>query len=269
MKNLYVAFCGFCLLTLLACEEENLVSASSDSVVLEAFLHEGRQGASVRLNSVISGEELVPLPIESAQGALLVDGETYPLMAATEAGFYQNENLVVQGNRFYSVELEVEGRLIRGETFVPEKTEVTISKETVYLEQITSGGGFPGGGLSSEQIEIRWENPEESYFYVVIDNLESDPEFVNQAFSPEDESPHHFASNPEVKDVEIIDSRRGMPQYGNYRVIVFRVNAEYAALFEDTGDSSQSLSEPPSNVENGLGVFAGVSSDTVYFEVLK
>jgi len=40
-------------------------------------------------------------------------------------------------------------------------------------------------------------------------------------------------------------------------------------LYETAGTSSISIASPPSNIENGLGIFTGVSSDTVYLEVIK
>lgn len=66
-----------------------------------------------------------------------------------------------------------------------------------------------------------------------------------------------------------MDTRRNLTQYGRHQVIVFRVNHEYAALYQSTGSSTLSLTQPPTNIQNGLGIFTGVSSDTLYFEVTK
>ncbi|MEM7368673.1 MAG: hypothetical protein AAF587_08705 [Bacteroidota bacterium] len=76
-------------------------------------------------------------------------------------------------------------------------------------------------------------------------------------------------SEPEITNLHTIDTRRGLQQFGTHRVIVFRVNAEYAALYESSGTSPVSLSQPPPNVENGLGIFSGISGDTLFFEVIK
>ena len=37
---------------------------------------------------------------------------------------------------------------------------------------------------------------------------------------------------------------------------VYRVNAEYAQLYENRTQDSRDLNEPPSNIRNGLGVFS-------------
>ena len=78
-----------------------------------------------------------------------------------------------------------------------------------------------------------------------------------------------FITEPQITDFYAIDARRELPQFGTYQIIVFRVNPEYAALYESSGSSTLSLEQPPSNVVNGLGIFTGVSSDTLYLEVRK
>jgi len=64
-----------------------------------------------------------------------------------------------------------------------------------------------------------------------------------------------------------IRAQRDSLQFGTYQIIVFRVNPEYAALYESSSNSTLSLEEPPTNIVNGLGIFTGVSSDTLYLEV--
>ena len=78
-----------------------------------------------------------------------------------------------------------------------------------------------------------------------------------------------FISEPLISDFYAIRTQRELLQFGTYQIIVFRVNPEYAALYESSSNSTLSLEEPPSNIVNGLGIFTGVSSDTLYLEVIK
>ncbi|MBK6828196.1 MAG: hypothetical protein IPG86_15690 [Chitinophagaceae bacterium] len=56
--------------------------------------------------------------------------------------------------------------------------------------------------------------------------------------------------------------------YGNYRVVLYRIWPEYAALYEDNGANSTNLAEPPTNVVNGRGIFTGINTaDTLYVRV--
>ena len=104
--------------------------------------------------------------------------------------------------------------------------------------------------------------------------MEDNPEYINgnlEDLLAEGETPGRFSfrSEPEIMNFYAIDPRREIQQFGTHQVIIFHVNLEYAALYETSGNSSLSLTEAPSNVENGLGIFTGISSDTLFFEVNK
>ena len=190
-------------------------------------------------------------------------------------GYYQQPDLVVQSGTNYVLEFEFNGETISAETYIPERREANISADFIEMEKIEFTGGFPGGGgggfTQIDPIEVSWNNPEGDYYYVVIDNLEENPEYINSIFENPDLPLRrfNFRSEPEVSDFYAIDPRRQLTQFGQYRIVVFRVTPEYAALYETVGSSSLSITQPPTNVENGLGIFTGVSSDTLYFEVKK
>ena len=48
---------------------------------------------------------------------------------------------------------------------------------------------------------------------------------------------------------------------------LYRVNEEYADLYEGLNQDSRDLNEPPSNVRGALGVFSAFSADSAFFEV--
>lgn len=57
--------------------------------------------------------------------------------------------------------------------------------------------------------------------------------------------------------------------YGTHQIILFKLNSEYAALYENSGTTSQSLTVPPTSIVNGYGIFTGINSDTLYIEVVE
>jgi hypothetical protein len=57
--------------------------------------------------------------------------------------------------------------------------------------------------------------------------------------------------------------------WGQYVVKVYRVNQEYANLYENLTQDSRDLNEPPTNIKNGLGIFSAFNSKKVYFRVVK
>lgn len=63
--------------------------------------------------------------------------------------------------------------------------------------------------------------------------------------------------------------RQNFEYYGKYKLILFKVNGEYIDLFNNRGQSSLNLTNPPTNVTNGFGVFIAMNVDTLDFTVLK
>jgi len=60
-----------------------------------------------------------------------------------------------------------------------------------------------------------------------------------------------------------------LPSYGPYMVKIYKVNQEYADLYESEEQDSRDLNEPPSNIINARGIFSAFASDSVAFEVVK
>ena len=61
---------------------------------------------------------------------------------------------------------------------------------------------------------------------------------------------------------------RQLEVYGPHLVVVYRVNEEYADLYENREQDSRDLNEPPTNVIGGLGVFSAFNSTSATFEVV-
>lgn len=57
--------------------------------------------------------------------------------------------------------------------------------------------------------------------------------------------------------------------YGLHRVRVYRVNQEYADLYDTRQQDSRDLNEPLTNIVNGLGIFSAFNSNEIYFTAVK
>ena len=57
-------------------------------------------------------------------------------------------------------------------------------------------------------------------------------------------------------------------QYGRHKVTIYKVNEEYALLYETSEQDSRDLNEPYTNINNGLGIFSGFASQEFYFSVI-
>jgi hypothetical protein len=54
---------------------------------------------------------------------------------------------------------------------------------------------------------------------------------------------------------------------GTHRIILYRILPDYSALYDVNSNSSQNLTSPDSDIENGLGIFTGINADTLWVEV--
>lgn len=274
MKNYASIVILLSLLVLLSCEETSIDTFDAKTPVVSSYLYAGQSLDSLRvtLSNSYAREDTQLVTLDELDIVISEGDNSYTLNASGE-GYYQQPNLQIGSEKSYNLEFEWNGATISASTFVPGKREAELSTSSIEMEKITNNGGFPGGGFTQvDPIEVSWDNPEGDYYYVLIENLEVDPEYVNDFLADLEENlgqRFRRITEPDITDFHRIDPRREITQYGTHRVIVFRVSPEYAALYQTSGTSSQSITEPPSNIDNGLGIFTGVSSDTLYFEVKK
>lgn len=256
------------LLLFMACEQEDVSTLETETAVVKAYLFAGQPLDSIKIRQSISNasEDSVAIAIENVDVTISTDTETYPL-EHVGMGVYQNLNVLVDVNQSYSLEFEHNEEVISAETYVPDFREATISTTEITMDKIEAGT-MPNFGELPDPIELEWDNSEGEYYYVVVQNIEDDPESINELFEGGGRA-FRFTSEPQAMDFYAIDPRRELQQFGMHQIIVFRVNPEYAALYETSGTTSTTIAQPPTNIENGLGIFTGVSSDTLLLNVKK
>ncbi|MEZ5038941.1 MAG: DUF4249 family protein [Saprospiraceae bacterium] len=257
-----------------ACEQDDIASIDSKTPVVASYLYAGQTLDSLRVTLSFSygRDDTTLIALDNLDIRIMEGDKSYPLFNIGE-GYYNHPNLLIENEKSYNLSFSYEGASVNAATFVPGKREAQLSTNAIEMAKITNTGGFPGGGFAEiDPIEVTWENPENDYYYVLIENMETDPEYINDFLAQlEGNFGRRFSliTQPEITDFHNIDPRREITQFGRHRVIVFRVTPEYAALYATSGTSSTNITEPPSNIVNGLGIFTGVSSDTLFFEVKK
>ena len=265
-----IALLSSVALLFLACEKQSTEIIESKTTVVEGYLHAGKTIDSLKITQSLS---LATTDNVIALDDLVVnisDSSNQYTLHSIGNGVYQNTALIIENDKSYRLEIERDGAVISAETYIPNKKEAQISVNQVELPKIELNGtiGLPTGSINA--IDITWDNSEGDYYYVSIRNIEINPEIINENDAANDELSKRFIiSEPQISSFYAIFPRREFSHYGTYQIIVFRVNPEYAALYESSGSSTLSLVEPTSNIVNGLGIFTGVSSDTLYLEVTK
>jgi len=254
---------------LVSCTQESIQQTETKTTIVEGYLSAGSHIDSLRVTQSYSYGQLEEEIITLDDLKVSISGDNTQIdLVPIGSGYYQNTNHIIKAGTNYQLEIERDDEIISAETYVPENNAASISKSQVKMTKIEAGV-FPSGGIViPEPVEVSWTNDDGDYYYVLIKNIETDPEYVNDNIA-QFEGQLQFVTEPQISNVYVIRAQRELRQFGTYQIIVFRVNPEYAALYESTGGSTLSLEEPPTNIVNGLGIFTGVSSDTLYLEVIK
>ena len=257
-------------LLFLACEKQSTEVIESKTTVVEGYLHAGKTIDGLKItqsNSLAIVDTIIALDDLVVN---ISDSSNQYALNSIGNGMYQNTELIIENDKNYRLEIERDGAVISAETYIPNKKEAQISLTQVELPKIELNAptGIPTGSINA--VEITWGNSEGDYYYISISNIELNPEIVNENDAANGEQLRRaIISEPQISNFYAIFPRREFSHYGTHQIIVYRVNPEYAALYEHSGNSTLSLEEPPTNIENGFGIFTGASSDTLYLEVVK
>jgi hypothetical protein len=271
-KYYIILFLG---LTLFSCEKEILQQSESENqIVVEAYLYSGEVIDDVNITEMLpyDGEDTVYTSISDAEITLYHNYMAYPLMSSDSAGWYHypGDDLEIIVGDSYTLQFDYSGKQISSETIVPEApTGLTISQTEVYINEDDYQDNPFAFMESIPQIELNWDESEGDYFFVLVENIEEDPVDIDLGIISERMENFRFVSRPVPLNSYILMPMLIIQQYGTHLIRVFRVNQEYADLYESMEQDSRNLNEPLTNIENGLGVFTAFSCDSIYLEVIN
>ncbi len=268
-RQIFLALAIAGMLTTQACGDSDPVSLDGDILVVRAFLFAGEPVSDIRITTTVPlvSEDTVGTPVSDAAVWLIRDGARFDLVATVGvpgAYDYPGSDLVVASGDLFELGVSIGSVSLSAVTVVPPPPEgLALSSDTVEVADLFGGFGGPGGGRQGGAppalggIVVRWTNPERDLYFVVVDNLEADPvqipapEFIGRA--------RRFVSAPTPADSTTV-SQLSLTHLGEHEVRLYRVNQEYADLYEGRVQDSRDLNEPPSNIQGGLGVFSAFAS---------
>ncbi len=254
-----------------ACTDSDPVGPDGEILVVRAFLFAGEPVADIRITTTVPlvSEDTLGVPVSDATVWLERDDVRFDLIATAGAAgtyHYPGSDLVIASGEIFELGISRGSESISATTVVPPPPEAfTVSSNVMDVVDLTAGGlggrggrgGGGGGGPAFSDLIVRWLNPERDLFFVVVDNLETDPvqipapEFIGRA--------RRFVSAPTPADSATV-SQISLTHLGEHRIRLYRVNQEYADLYEGRVQDSRDLNEPPSNIRGGLGVFSAFAS---------
>lgn len=251
------------------------LDSSIDVPIVEAFLSPGNE-ALVRLTRPIPYSDDTTLQIIKEISGISVyitsDSINYMLSEIEDsAGYYKDMSgdLIIENNKNYNLEFIYNDKQIQSHTLIPLKLDnFDISQTILEIERITDESGW--GPPNMTEIELSWDDENNDTYLIFIQYLEDEYDTINQNIEIEDASQFaNFSSQPMTDNFYTIRSMQFM-FFGEYRIVLSRISDEYAQLYESLNQSSlDGLTEPPSNIINGKGIFTSFSSDTLYLNVVE
>ena len=270
MKKVIFALMILCLICL-SCSLDSITSPEKSLVVIQAFVYAGEPVGDVRLTSTLplgSIETSAP-PINNASVYIIKNQIRYQLVLSPgDSGYYHypGSDLTINAGDVLSIEVEYYGGFITATTVVPSPPqEVTLSSDTLIYPTMTEPQSFNPIDFEKSRLTLRWENNDNSLFYVTVENVDSNPIPVNESGLTFRQR-ISFISRPTSGDSMRI-SFSNIIYLGRHRAKIYKINQEYANLYYTQNQDSRDLNEPLTNVKNGLGVFSAFNSASVFFEV--
>ncbi|MEZ0538885.1 DUF4249 family protein [Fibrella arboris] len=274
LRTWLVTFSLNVLLFTVGCQEKTTVIAPDDQPVIEAYLAVG-QPMTVRVTKQIpfstdtTGQGK---PVEGLAITITGGGSTYPLRYVGDGQYQSNPDVKPKVGQTYTMAFEYLGQRVTATTQIPTRPVNYQQDVTEIIRTAPVQGGGPGGGGILQQLQaavhLTWQNPTADYYFVVVDNIEVDPVLINQNVNPNRPLAQNrrFRNEPTQSDFDDVRGQN-FQYYGRHRLILFHLNPDYAALYKQNSTSTQNIATPPTTVVNGLGIFTGVNTDTLYVNV--
>ncbi|MEI7423189.1 MAG: DUF4249 family protein [Prolixibacteraceae bacterium] len=287
-ESLLFIAAGIFLLNFYGCNK-NLGNADNSKIVLEGYLFQGEVVDSVHITKTVSFEssDTVYPPVSDAQVVITWNNKPFTLQSIGK-GYYNcnDNNLKIKVGDTYAIAVNYKGTTATSSTVIPSiPTGINLSDNVLYVDTAFSfnqfggnqGSGIPGLGNPGigNSIEISWNNSDNSYYYIVLESMDPNAaditigngNFPIGGFAGPGRI-FRFRSQPFRGGTYTVSSR-SMAKYGKHKAKIYKVNQEYADLYNNRQQDSRNLSEPITNIINGLGIFTGFSYAEVTFTVSK
>ncbi|MDX1905761.1 MAG: DUF4249 family protein [Bacteroidia bacterium] len=262
-----LALCAGCETTVVTTEEPL-------SAVVAGFLVAGENTLQIRLTSTIPYDtvENPAVYLADAQPVLTIASQSYPL-TYTDSGYFELRGVPLTAGDSCQLYFTFGDQVVSAAAKVPPKPEgLTLSTSKVYMYRIEEGSfdiEALQANMEQDPVEISWSQPGDAWFVVSVQNTAAEIDWVSTLRRPGDSTLYTRLSEAEISSSLALQAGFELQQFGRYRVIVYRVNPEYAAMLLDTGGDGFTLEEPVTNIVNGKGLFTCLNSDTAYFEVIE
>lgn len=192
-------------------------------------------------------------------------GRDYPLISLGDGIYADTSGIIpVLSDSSYSLLFNFNGTQVTSSTLIPGKpTSVTQSVTSIKMSQFDSEN--PSGSSPPEPVEITFANDDASYYIATIECIDTVLVPVYKDSIPDND----MSSSQPVTGTSIEIRPMTIRYFGKNQIILYHINPEYSTFFMHQASTSQNYEQPPSNIENGLGIFTGINADTLFLNVIQ
>lgn len=277
MKNTFIILI-ISTLSFASCKKIDFDKTNLDKPTVDGIVYAGRK-PKIHLSLPIGygNDATSQINIDNAQVIMTISGVKYAL-ASKGNGDYVNDKVILKAGQELELMIVYAGNTLTSSTVVPSKPKNLKASESQIQIAVPTGGGGPfggGGGFNQATAALTWDNDIQEYYVLLTKNIENSPEQI--IFQGPNGGggnleggvpPTERLSQPTQTNTQNINQRQ-FSYYGKYQFILFKVNSEYNNLYNNRGQSSLNLTNPPTNIINGFGIFTAMNADTVGVKVVK
>ena len=216
-----------------SCKKDETTETYSAKAVVSAYLAAGKAISLTVTEEILSGSSDTTLhTIDNLNIIVSTNGTTIPLYAKGSGLYASDSTVKVVVGQAYNLKFTYNGDSITSTTIIPPKpTGYTTSASTMTIP-----ANDPSYESSITPITLSWNNPSSDYYLIAVNNIEPTPVLIDTAAS-------HFGGNffhnqPMQTNTYQLEAR-SFKYYGTHDVILYRINAEYAAIYQSNGNNSQ------------------------------
>lgn len=264
----YIAILLFIFSVILISCDSDTENNINEVPIVEAFLYTGHPLDSIRIVKTLdffssSDQNIIT---DNLDVIIETENESYNFIQSEHnSEYYLNtsEELIIQENVEYFIRFNFNDTEIYSSTTGQDFAEdFSISDTVVYIDDDLFGGSFG----EENNISITWNNSTEEYYMLNIQLTDTTSLDDKKIFDNAENPPYSMLIPPmNFNSFEL--NTRMLQYFGNYRIVLYKVNDEFIEFLEGINQNSSNLVEVPTNIINGKGIFTAMSSDTLYLEV--
>ena len=248
-----------------SCKKDGGDDAIADGPVIESYLTNGK-AVSLKvyeqkglLDTAKYGAAISGLAITFNNGV-----KNITLQESSKGTYTSSEtDLIIAGNTC-SFNFAYNGKTTSGETSVP---STPVSFTASALQQGVPNPDPDSTSTTFVPVDFSWNNNEKGYYLMVFENHDKTPNRIGSGFGRRNGYQDREEYLGQVSTYKT--QSRSFEFSGYYNVYLYHINTEYNNIVNSSSTSSLNLTNPPTNIKNGLGIFTAMSRSSLVLYVYE